>query len=354
MRWLLTCSLLLAFTLHSNLSRACMVCIPFPEATIIDRLLDADTVVLARADPQNPFAYRAVATLHGDLADPAIDLFVNSAVRRRLGLNPDRAVVLARGAAQDNPEDKRWRSIGFASPAFESLVRDTLDNADQWRAAGGEQGRYAYFMHHLASEETMIRETAYLEVGRAPYDVIREADAYVPASKIQRFLDDPLYLEWRRLYILLLGVDASIEDAARIRNAMNSLARFDQTLNLSAWATALIEIDGDAGIDWLERVYLGNPARDTEAVQETLKALSVQGSSGDGRLRPRIAQSYAVLIDTHPQLAGWAARELAAWQDWRLAARLAELREEGGELDGPSAYAIDYYLGRARSQGQLP
>ena len=67
------------------------------------------------------------------------------------------------------------------------------------------------------------------------------------------------------------------------------------------------------------------------------------------KLRERVAASYAVLIDTHPYLAGWAARDLAAWKDWRLADALARLRESGSSLDSASAYAIDYYLGRARS-----
>ena len=55
-----------------------------------------------------------------------------------------------------------------------------------------------------------------------------------------------------------------------------------------------------------------------------------------------------MLIDVHPSLAGWAARDLTAWKDWRHADALEALREGGRQLDSASAYAIDYYVGRAR------
>ena len=66
-------------------------------------------------------------------------------------------------------------------------------------------------------------------------------------------------------------------------------------------------------------------------------------------LRQRIADSYGVLIQSHPSLAGWAARDLTSWNDWRFVDALAELRESQSEIDGATAYAIDYYIGRAQS-----
>jgi len=48
-------------------------------------------------------------------------------------------------------------------------------------------------------------------------------------------------------------------------------------------------------------------------------------------------------------LAGWAARDLTAWGDWRFAETLAGLRNGQAEIDGATAYAIDYYVGRSQS-----
>ena len=347
-----TVCVILLLGLYVGCAQACMVCIPFPQKTAIDELLDAEVVALARENPQAPFSYRVHELLQGSLDDVAVQLFIDSSTRRRLALNPDRSVVLVKRKAGADADSGDWRSLGYASPAYEALLRDVIEIAPIWQEQDSASSRHAYFMQYLGHADRRLRETAYLEVGRAPYDTIREADAYVEPARVHAFLDDPLYLEWRRLYILLLGVDANDADAARIRNSMNSLARFDQSLNLSAWATALIEVDGEAAIDWLERHYIGNSARDTTSVLETLKALSVHGSRPLARLRPRIAESYAVLVETHPQLSGWAARELTAWQDWRLAEPLAALRSANADLDSASRYAIDYYLERAGARRQ--
>ena len=135
---------------------------------------------------------------------------------------------------------------------------------------------------------------------------------------------------------------------------MQSFADFDRRLNISAWATAYIEIDSEQAIEWLETNYLGNPAREKDVVLETLKALSTQGAAPFSKLRPRIAESYQLLIQTHPELAGWVARDLVTWQDWSFAEPLAEMRSRETTLDGPSIFAIDYYLGRARTSTQRP
>ena len=323
---------------------ACMVCIPFPEDTATDQLLGADVVVLARENPGQPFSYLAVEVLKGDLDEPAIDLFVDSSTRRRLALQPDHAVVLTLDAGS-----KQWRSAGYANAPYQALVREILARAPSWSLSNRAQSRATFFLPYLADADPRVHELAYLEVGRASYDTIRRADAMVPAAQVHRFLANQQYLEWHALYILLLGVDANPAEAEAIRAEMASSAGFDAKLNLGAWATALIEVDGADAIDWLETTYLGAPGRDPDTVLEIVKALSVHGARQDSGLRERIADSYGVLIKSHPSLAGWAARDLTAWKDWRFATALAVLRERRPSIDSASAYAIDYYIGRAQA-----
>ena len=233
-RWVSVTTLWLML-LFSMPSVACMVCIPFPEGTAIDDLLEADVVVLARENPDKPFSYLAVETLQGELETPAIDLFVNSATRRRLSLHPELSMVLVR---KHNPrpnqpgERDQWRALGYASDTFEAIVRNTLLNASTWQGPGGVQLRYEFFMPYLANPERSVRNLAYLEVGKAPYEVIRQADRFVEPARVHAFLNDTLYLEWRRLYILLLGVNATEADAALVRARMQSSADFNHQLNL--------------------------------------------------------------------------------------------------------------------------
>lgn len=343
--YLATVLMLACLVLLMAPARACMVCIPFPEQTATDRLLHAEVVVLARENEHKPFSYLARQVLKGDLKDPAIDLFIDSVTRRRLAADPDLSVVLA-----FNRELGSWRSLGHATAGYRALVQEILAREPTWLRPGGAQRRAEFFTAYLAHADSNVSELAYLEVGQASYRTIRQADPLVSAGQVHRFLDNPQYIEWHALYILLLGVDATPAEKDRIRATMARAARFEYMQNLSAWATALIEIDGAAAIEQLEADYLGRPGRDPDTVLEIVKALSVHGADGRPVLRHRIAKSYRSLIDTYPTLAGWAVRDLTAWSDWRFAEILIELRNSEMQMDSATAYAIDYYIGRSQLQ----
>src|ERR671924_1785413 len=83
---------------------ACLICIPYPEKTAADALLESATVILAREHPDKPFSYAPVEVLKGQTGGAEIDLFVDSATRRSLAVHPERAVVLVR-----KREGERWR-----------------------------------------------------------------------------------------------------------------------------------------------------------------------------------------------------------------------------------------------------
>ena len=325
-------------------AKACMVCIPFPKETATDQLLRADVVVLARENPEVPFSFVAVNVLKGDLEEPEIDLFVDSTKRRRLALNPEHSVVLTYDSVTDH-----WKSAGYATAEYQELVVKILALAPGWNRSGHAENRATFFLPYLAETDRALRELAYLEVGRSSYDTIRRADTIVPDEQLHRFIADPMYIEWHALYILLLGVDAKPNEAEMIRATMQRIAKYDQTLNLSAWATALVEVDGEKAVDWLEEVYFSAADRTPDTVLEVIKALSVHGARKQSGLRGHIAKSYDVLIRTHPSLAGWAARDLTAWSDWRFVDTFAELRRSQQTTDSATAYAIDYYIGRSRS-----
>ena len=68
---------------------ACLVCITLPERTIADRVIEAETVVLAREDPARPFSYAPVEPLKGDVSADPIPFLVDSTMRRRLAADRD-------------------------------------------------------------------------------------------------------------------------------------------------------------------------------------------------------------------------------------------------------------------------
>jgi hypothetical protein len=86
-----------------------VICVPYPEKTAADALIDSATVVLAREHPYKPFSYAPVGTLKGYADGAEIGLLLDSTTRRILAVQPERAVVLVR-----KREEEPWRSLGLA------------------------------------------------------------------------------------------------------------------------------------------------------------------------------------------------------------------------------------------------
>lgn len=333
---LLACGLcLIAGSAH-----ACVVCIPYPKRTHADILIESESVVLARENPDRPFSYRSIEALKGAQRGAEIDLFLDSQTRRSLAAYPEWSVVLARKDAKSG-----WRNLGIADLDYAALVRTVIARGQQWASAEGREDRLDFFEKRLGHANAKIRTQAYLEIGRAPYARIRAAAAAVPRRRLRGFLEDWRHIEWHALYILMLAQSDHADDRALIRRRFELAARHRLTRNLSAWATAYIEVDGRQAIDRIEDIFVRGRERRQDELVEIAKALSVHGRL---HLRNRIVQSYAALIDRYPVMAGLVARDLTAWKRWDLADRFAALSEKAVDLDLSASYAIDYYVRKAR------
>ena len=321
---------------------ACQICIPWPEQTLADRLLDSDAVVLAREDPDRPFHFAAIETLKGEPGPAPIDAFLNSQARRRLAVEPDAAMLLGRDTSGGE-----WQTLGIASGDYERVVRRILAFADDWRPGETDDpARLREFTRWLGHPDRRLHELAYLEVGRAPYASIRRVSAEVPLDTVRAMLDDPRYLEWRSLAILLLAESAVPSDHARVRQTMRDKQRLSSTLNLDAWATAYLAIIGPAAIDELTSWYFNDANRSRDELRAIVRALSVHGAN-DPQLRGPIVAAYRTLVDTHPQSAPDVTRDLIAWRAWGLAPSMRALRPRIATADPLGAYAIDLYLRQA-------
>jgi hypothetical protein len=290
-------------------AHACQVCYPFPKKSVADRLIEGDTIVLAREDPQRPFHFRAIGVLKGAAPQAPIDLFLDSTSRRLLRFHPDRSVVLARA------KQGTWRRLAMVDEALLPVVRDILEHAPEWQRNG--TARFDYFARLFGHDHPVIRDLAHLEIARAPYSYLRRFGRGVPRKRILATLRDVRYAEWWALHILLLAQSGDARDRQRIVESVRSAERFESTLQLGAWATAYIEIEGGKAIGFLESRYLRNQRRADELL-EVVAALSVHGNSDRTQLRDRIVASYRVLLAQHPHLAPRVVGDLLAWQRWEM------------------------------------
>jgi hypothetical protein len=155
-------------------------------------------------------------------------------------------------------------------------------------------------------------------------------------------LVEPRYLEWRSLAILMLGESDRPADRARVRDALSQKARFGSSLNLAAWATALLAVDGADGLRRLRMRYLSDDRRGREELEAVIQAVSIY-TGAEPLLRDQAAEFYRHMLARHPTMAPRLVRDLIAWKRWDFAAPVQQAR--AGLRDDPlAAYALGLYL----------
>jgi hypothetical protein len=322
---------------------ACQICIPFPEESAADHLLKSSSVLLAREDPARPFHFTSVEVLKGEPPTLPIDLFLDSSTRRILNTFPDRSIILVAG------NDQNWKRIGTADSLFSPVVRNILEAAPAWQENPSQ--RTAFFATFLDHDNPQLRSLAHLEVAKAPYNQIKALGDAVPRGNLRGFLNDIKYAEWHALYILLLAQSDDPRDQAYLEESYQSAQRFDLNRNLSAWATALIELQEEEAIDTIEHHFFQNPDRTREELREIHKALSVHGTNGHTHLRDRIIMAYDTLLTHYPRMAPAVVNDLTAWNRRDLETTISRIAAAKPPLlDFQATLKLRSYLKSAKSE----
>lgn len=288
------------FALAAEPAAACLVCIALPERTVADQVIEAQTAVLAREDPEKPFAFAPVVAVKGDAAGPAIPGLVDSATRRRLAADPEAAVLFARDA-------DGWTRLADATPELRVTVETILAAAPAWDAEADHASRFVFFAARHDHADAGVRALALAEISRAPYALIRTINPRLGRAEVVRLMRDPKMAEWAPIHILFLGLSDDPEDHAFVRRAFEA-ASVRGGLHLAAWATALAEIDGPPAIDRLRALYFEEPSRTPEDLRAVVTAFATLAEGGDPALRPGIDAAFRGLASGPPALAGEAAR----------------------------------------------
>ena len=326
--------------------KACVICVPYPQTTLADVLIESDKVIMARESERKPYSFYTVAVLKGTDNAHGIDAFINSSARRMLKQNPDGAVVFRR----ENRESG-WHFITYADTEYQEFIRAIIEQSARWRQFSGTRLRIDFFAQYLNHNHRLISEQAYLEVGRAPYASIKRIAGTIPRQQIYKFLANWQLIEWHSLYILMLGSSQHPDDLAYIRQKLESTAAFGLKTNLSAWVTAFIEAHPDTGVEEIEKLYFSSKVRTRDELQEVLKALSVLGSDVSFLVDPesidrqrRIVGSYSALLQNYPMMAGAVANDLTVWKTQALIEQLSNILEHEPDLGPNSKMAVSYYL----------
>jgi hypothetical protein len=169
--------------------------------------------------------------------------------------------------------------------------------------------------------------------------------APLDGETIRTALADPQLGEYASVHVLMLGLSPRETDRALIRAAAVRPAG----AALAAWATALIEADGAAGVALLAEAWITPGGRSATDLAQVVSAFGTHARDGDPTLAPVLAPPLRALAATRPDLTGPVARALAALGDFTAAPAFAAHLDRDGTLSEPDALMAAIYVDAAGS-----
>jgi hypothetical protein len=289
-----------------------------PGNSLVDRLLASDHIILARPDPDDPGAYRAVSALEGGIADVVIPEPLDPGTRARLLANPGDSVLFARDEAYGP-----WMRLAYLDPAFGAVIDEVMTRLPQWEL-GDDLGRFAMFAPLVDHPDPEIAATALREVDQADYSVLRQLPLPRDAGPVLARIDQPDEGDLRPIRILLLGLSGDPRAEAYLRPAFGRALQSDGAV-LGAYATALLEAGGPAAAKEMAREVLLDADLSVETRELVVEAFALHSQSGAEETGAAARAAIEAALSEAPELAGPVARQFGMRGDFRLSAPLAEM-----------------------------
>lgn len=325
---------------------ACPLCLGAGQPTKAQQLVAAPQAALA-VPAAEAGRFRVVEVVKGERPAATIEGGVSrfGSVADEAAAKSGKSVLLVRDEAfstwvvlgGSRAGDVGWlRKLAAGKPAAAMSDED-------WRA------RVALVVPYLEHPEPLLAELAYGELAAAPYAAMRTAKSRLDAGVIRNWLTDPKLVDRQRLYTLLLGVAGNAQDAASLERRLETAWKSGDATNLGSMLAADLELRGAQRLEWLEAKYLRDRARTAPEITAVLLALSVQGNANAAIPRARVIESYRLFMKERPEIAGYVAPDLAAWQYWDAVPEYVALMKSGVKQQFPSRLAILAYLRQSPS-----
>ncbi len=338
-------SMLLAFglTISTGPALACAFHVQLPDKTIGDHLIESSVVVLAREDPAKQWTFRPIVALKGDTTDTKIDLFVPSTTRRRLSKNPGDTVLLSYSA-----DEGAWRRLAYVRSRDRSLFERMVRSSASWSQPAGQSARNLFFAGLRDHEDRSLQQIALTELDRAAYRDLRTFEIRQSTDVLAQGLWQPFEQPWAPIRILLIGIRGDQDGRLLVHKTIAAAEKTGWSMHLGAWATALVEMDGEAGVERLRSGFLVRADKPQQQIEAVLTALAVHGAGGDPELGPPINTVISTLVEERPELVATIARIFGAQGDYSRATLLSDALEKRRLKSPKDIITVATYLSLAR------
>lgn len=329
---------------------ACAVCVELPEASLADHILSAEVIVLAGPAPDNPFEYSVQKILRGTESQlqtkPKIPFLIDSVTRRAFRSDPAKTVLLTYGATFRDSAGRRfskgWKRIFTMNPDRREFVERLRSLGAHWTFASTDTAeRVSFFADYLWHPDHALHNTAMIEIGRAPYDLVRPIGGRVSTGRIMEEFDNLDRFRYLPVAIRLLGLQTDPQAVSVVRS------RFAKTLktggpNTVEWTLAGIETDGASAIDAISRA-IRDPEAKLEFRQSLIRALSQAGTS-QPKYRDEILGIFSEVLESDPRLAIRIAVAARNWGRTRLHPQFESIVAKD-ETDPATQFVLNMVLG---------
>jgi hypothetical protein len=325
------------FLCASFAASACPLCLGAFRSSVAQQLVDLPHAVLAQPSADGR-GYRVVTVIKGER--PAGEIIAAEAIQLDGVVAATATLLLVRDDAWS-----MWLGVGAVAVEHASWLRQIAAgkrssdmNVDEWRA------RVELMFPYLEHREALVAEIAYGELAAAPYAALLAAKPRLVAAEIRRWIADPRLTARQPLYLLLLGIAGDAQDATALELRLEALWTTRDATFLASMIAADLQLRGPSRMAWVDTKYMGDRLRSTRELEAALLALSVLGNANDPIPRERVIQSYRLFMQGHKELAGWVARDLAAWQYWGAVPEYLALIKSNVRQDFASRVAVFVYL----------
>ncbi len=350
-RLFLTATVLFFCVFGPRFALACPVCTTLPETTLADHLIAADVIVLAAPVPGNPFKFVPKQQIKGspdELARiPEIPFLIDSTTRAAFRANPEMTVLLTYGTVTKDAAgrglSRKWTRIFKLNTAREHFLDALWRERELWRTSATEpDARIAFFAKYLSHEDPVLRDTALVEMDRAPYDSIQMLRNSVSTDDLLHEFNNINRISFVPVAIRLLGLQLDDDKAKRVVRSRYPRSVLQNSAYAYDWALAGVAMDGPSAVSTIDAA-LEAANLSLEHKRSLMRALADSGTVSPA-LRDQIVLIFSRELEQDHSSALEIAIAMRDWNETRLDSQLADLLESE-DIDPVTQFIIQTKFG---------
>lgn len=208
--------------------------------------------------------------------------------------------------------------------------------------------RLEFFCRYLGDREKAIADSAYAELGAAPYKELQSYSRQIGQARLRSWLQAPgTPDEYRSLYYTMLSQVPGPTEAAWLKQKAVASSRQSPVGSLPALLFAYAQVAGEPALDIIRRDYLAGDLTQRMMAVQSLRILVTEN--------PRLKKAVLPLLHSQlkdVRLAGGLIRDLAVWQDWSCAQQIYEIMMDKKTYSYVKLSALRYLVGCPQSEIQ--